>query len=101
VRRIPFHDARNVVGVTQRIFQGPPDRPSKEETRSRMTNRWWDMCFSCWNRDPSLRPTMLHIVQTIEKVVCSSYFVFFIIKQIVQKMRSGVTTHVSHRSELE
>ena len=95
MRRIPFHDVRNVVGVTQRILQGPPDRPSNEETRSRMTKRWWDMCSSCWNREPSLRPTMLHIVQKIGKVVCSSHFMFFIIEQIVQKKHSGVTTHVS------
>lgn len=77
VRKIPFHDVRNVVGVTQRILQGPPDRPSNEDTRSRMTKRWWHMCSSCWNREPSLRPTMLHIVQKIGNV----------------KKHSGVTMH--------
>lgn len=70
-RRIPFHDRQTIKSLFTRIRQGPPDRPSDEETHFRLTNQWWDMCSSCWNRDPSLRPTMSDIVRTVKKMIDS------------------------------
>ena len=50
------------------IIQGPPTRPSEEETLSRLTNDWWDICSSCWNRQPVLRPPMSAVVKSISVI---------------------------------
>ncbi|KAI6045735.1 kinase-like domain-containing protein, partial [Pisolithus marmoratus] len=64
--KVPFHDTRSPVNVIARIVRGQlPDYPSKRSTCSRLTNKWWQICSSCWKPDPPLRPTMLQIVEMI------------------------------------
>ncbi|KAG6330867.1 hypothetical protein ID866_8223 [Astraeus odoratus] len=69
-RKIPFHQYRATPGVILRIFRGPPDRPTDEDTCSRMLDDWWDICTRCWNRDPSSRPTISEIIEDISVIVC-------------------------------
>jgi len=52
------------------IVDGPPSRPPDEVTYHRFTNEWWALCNACWNRNPSLRPQMKEIVETIATIVC-------------------------------
>ncbi|KAG6327371.1 hypothetical protein ID866_11719, partial [Astraeus odoratus] len=61
--KIPFHQYRTTIGVILRILQGPPDRPNNEDTCSRLTDEWWNICISCWHRDPLSRPTMSDIAK--------------------------------------
>ncbi|KAG6328297.1 hypothetical protein ID866_10792, partial [Astraeus odoratus] len=49
-----------------RIIEGPPDRPSPEDTCSRMTEGWWNISSSCWESDPKLRPSTSSLVENIE-----------------------------------
>ena len=67
-RKTPFR--RSPVDVLSKIRgEQLVDRPSDEETCSRMTDQWWDICLSCWNRTLSRRPTMTDIVKKIEEMV--------------------------------
>ena len=46
-----------------RIAVGPePYRPAAEETNNRLTDAWWGICTMCWQRDPTLRPSMSDIL---------------------------------------
>ncbi|KAL4066207.1 kinase-like domain-containing protein, partial [Scleroderma citrinum] len=94
VREVPFHDVGGYRDILLRILQGPPDQPSDEETCSRMTKQWWDMYLVCWNRNPSLRPTMSYLVKKIEKMVRPLMCLLLVFDQFMQ-MNSGPTTHVS------
>lgn len=57
----PFHTQR----LIRQMMQGPPNRPTRQETYSRLTNKWWQICSSCWKLDPSLRPSMSELVEAI------------------------------------
>ncbi|KIM64160.1 hypothetical protein SCLCIDRAFT_661064 [Scleroderma citrinum Foug A] len=69
-RITPFSGYSGVRDVMVRVFQGPPDRPSDENTCHRLTDQWWDLCSACWNPEPSLRLTMSQIVDKITAIVC-------------------------------
>ena len=71
-RANPFHPISGTGPVTRRILKGPPDRPSDENTFSRLTDEWWGICSECWHTDPSKRPTMSEVAKKIEQIVCSS-----------------------------
>ncbi|KAI5993361.1 kinase-like domain-containing protein, partial [Pisolithus marmoratus] len=64
-REPPFHDKPTMRVLMQRIMAGPPDRPSAQSTHSRLTDEWWEICMSCWNRAPSARPRITNIVARI------------------------------------
>ncbi|KAG6328556.1 hypothetical protein ID866_10532 [Astraeus odoratus] len=49
-------------------MEGPPHRPSPEDTCSRMTDGWWNISSSCWESDPKLRPSTSSLVENIEGV---------------------------------
>ncbi|KIM62181.1 hypothetical protein SCLCIDRAFT_1215533 [Scleroderma citrinum Foug A] len=49
----------------RRMMKGPPNRPTRQETYSRLTNKWWQICSSCWKRDPSFRPSMSELIKAI------------------------------------
>ena len=69
-RKSPFYYLTVSSAVISKIVRGHvPERPSIEDTCSRMSNMWWDMCTHCWKHDPSSRPTMAYIVKQIEKMV--------------------------------
>ncbi|KAL4077384.1 kinase-like domain-containing protein [Scleroderma citrinum] len=61
-RQIPFANIRSTQGLIVRILRGKPDRPI------RMSDKWWNICTSCWEFDPGLRPDMMAIVSKIEEV---------------------------------
>ena len=67
-REDPFYPLR-AVDIMMRIFKGPPDRPSAENTCFCLTDEWWDICSECWHSDPSMRPTMLQVAEKIEQIV--------------------------------
>lgn len=47
------------------------ERPSDEIVYSRLTDGWWNLCLSCWHRDPLLRPSMSDLVKNIRALqVC-------------------------------
>ncbi|KIM68492.1 hypothetical protein SCLCIDRAFT_1184336, partial [Scleroderma citrinum Foug A] len=64
-RKVPFHSSPNPMSVIVKISQGVPERPSVKSTCSRMTDEWWNLCLSCWNRDPSSRPSMVDIFNKV------------------------------------
>ena len=70
-REDPFHPTTGYLNVMKRINKGPPDRPSVDDTESRLTDEWWSMCGECWNTEPSLRPAMVEVANKIEMMVCS------------------------------
>ncbi|KAI5988617.1 kinase-like protein, partial [Pisolithus albus] len=55
-REIPFSAISPLPAVMLRILERPPDRPSLKSTCCRMSEDWWQLCLSCWQRDPSARP---------------------------------------------
>lgn len=69
MRKIPFHSCRNggavMAAVMAVVIRGPPTRPSEGETLTRLTDDWWNICSSCWNRQPVLRPPMSAVVKSI------------------------------------
>ena len=69
-REDPFHPFFGVT-VMKKILEAPPDRPSAENTRFRLTDEWWGICSKCWHSDPPMRPTMSQVAKEIEKIVCS------------------------------
>ncbi|KIM53149.1 hypothetical protein SCLCIDRAFT_139595, partial [Scleroderma citrinum Foug A] len=71
-REDPFHPINGTIPILMRILKGPPDRPSAENTRSRLTDEWWCICSECWYSNPSMRPTMLQVAKKIEQIVCST-----------------------------
>ncbi|KAI5996602.1 WD40-repeat-containing domain protein [Pisolithus orientalis] len=54
-RLIPFHDCPHFANVMHRL----------ESTLSRMTDAWWEICTSCWRREPSARPLMKDLIETV------------------------------------
>ncbi|KAL4066471.1 kinase-like domain-containing protein [Scleroderma yunnanense] len=67
-REVPFSTVASIPAVMFRIMQGPPDRPTPESTCFRLTEEWWQICLSCWNGNPSVRPPMSKILSVIEDV---------------------------------
>ncbi|KAL4072439.1 kinase-like domain-containing protein [Scleroderma yunnanense] len=63
----PFHPSPNPTSVMVKILRGVPNRPSMESACSRLTDEWWNLCLLCWNREPSLRPSMSDIVDRVMK----------------------------------
>ncbi|KAI6151689.1 hypothetical protein BKA82DRAFT_955776 [Pisolithus tinctorius] len=72
-RKAPFHRIPHM-RLVHRICTGQtPDRPTDEETLSRLTDEWWNLCLSCWRFEPLSRPTISHIVETIAKIMQHSF----------------------------
>ncbi|KAG6332326.1 hypothetical protein ID866_6765, partial [Astraeus odoratus] len=65
----PFHDCKTAALVMARILKGPPPRPSMEDTSFRLTDELWDLCRSCWNPHPNLRPPISGIANIFSKYV--------------------------------
>ena len=45
--------------VLARIMRGSPNRPGMDDTESRLTDDWWNLCCSCWDPNSSLHPSEL------------------------------------------
>ncbi|KAL4073702.1 kinase-like domain-containing protein [Scleroderma citrinum] len=73
-RAVPYYGIETLAGVMRRILHGPPDRPTDEQTCSRMSIHWWNICYSCWNRDPSSRPSIMEIINKFEEKMISAFF---------------------------
>ncbi|KAG6326350.1 hypothetical protein ID866_12738 [Astraeus odoratus] len=69
-RRDPYYKLDSMASIIRQIVQRPPERPSPRDTLSRMTDKWWNMCLTCWQCNPKLRPSMSYFVENIPKVVC-------------------------------
>ncbi|KAI6127181.1 kinase-like domain-containing protein [Pisolithus sp. B1] len=68
-RQPPFYDIERGTRIISRVVSGPaPSRPSHASTCFRMTDSWWKICCSCWQHDPSLRPSMLGIISKIKQI---------------------------------
>ncbi|KAI6017968.1 kinase-like domain-containing protein [Pisolithus microcarpus] len=65
-REIPFNAISPLPAVMLRVLERPPDRPSSKSTHCRMTEGWWQLCLSCWQRDPSARPQISQILTSIQ-----------------------------------
>jgi len=64
-RALPFDSILNSEELERRIWQGPPDRPSGETTRQRLTDGWWRICLLCWSRKPYQRPSVDEVLEMI------------------------------------
>ncbi|KIM61188.1 hypothetical protein SCLCIDRAFT_908849 [Scleroderma citrinum Foug A] len=75
-REDPYRELCATIAVTTRIITGrKPDCPSAKDTCNRMTREWWVICSGCWELDPTSRPTMLCLMETITMIVRSSLVV--------------------------
>lgn len=63
----PFHEIPGLRAVISRIMQGPPNRPSDKDTCGRLTNAWWNVCYSCWHRLPSQRPPISDVLRRLQQ----------------------------------
>ncbi|KIM60303.1 hypothetical protein SCLCIDRAFT_26660 [Scleroderma citrinum Foug A] len=61
-RKVPFPHIGSESGLIIRILSGKPDYPTG------MSDMWQNLCTSCWELDPGLRPDMMTIVSRIEEV---------------------------------
>ncbi|KAI6158414.1 kinase-like domain-containing protein [Pisolithus thermaeus] len=67
---VPFPNCRHPANVLGGLIQGRlPPQPTEESTQFRLTDAWWEICTSCWRRDPSSRPTVRIIVEMIRRAV--------------------------------
>ncbi|KIK18219.1 hypothetical protein PISMIDRAFT_70737, partial [Pisolithus microcarpus 441] len=57
----PFHRFRGKAAIS-RIVKGPPDRPTDDDTCSRLTKEWWKLLSSCWRVEPQSRPTISRVI---------------------------------------
>ncbi|KAI6039008.1 kinase-like domain-containing protein, partial [Pisolithus marmoratus] len=75
-RAVPFPSCRNSGSVLGRLMKGKlPPRPAEESTQFRLTDAWWEICTSCWKRDPSSRPTVKNIMEKLKTaIVCAQPF---------------------------
>ncbi|KAL4067929.1 kinase-like domain-containing protein [Scleroderma citrinum] len=62
--KLPFHDI-HPHRLVRRIMKGPPNRPKRKDTYSRLIDEWWQICSLCWKRDPLSRPNMSELVDAI------------------------------------
>ncbi|KAG6333264.1 hypothetical protein ID866_5827 [Astraeus odoratus] len=67
-RADPFAECRLLSVLMCKIFRGPPNRPSQEETCFRMTEAWWDICTMCWERDPLIRPSVKQVMEKMRVI---------------------------------
>ncbi|KIM60306.1 hypothetical protein SCLCIDRAFT_960014 [Scleroderma citrinum Foug A] len=61
-RKVPFPHIRSRNGLIVRILSGKPDYPTG------MSDMWQNLCTSCWELDPRLRPDMATIISRIEEM---------------------------------
>ncbi|KAI6006153.1 kinase-like domain-containing protein [Pisolithus marmoratus] len=75
-RAVPFPDCRSPASVLSRLIMGKlPPRPAEESTQFRLTDEWWEICTSCWERDPASRPTVKDIIEKVRvAIVCTQRF---------------------------
>ncbi|KAG6332057.1 hypothetical protein ID866_7034 [Astraeus odoratus] len=67
-RKRPFHNLK-ATAIILRILKGAPDRPSDNETYSRMTDEWWEIFLPCWNIEATSRPHIPDVVDRIARIV--------------------------------
>ena len=70
----PFHEILALKAVISRILQGAPSRPNDNDTCGRLTDAWWSICYSCWRREPSLRPSIPEVFEgfnNLSTLVCN------------------------------
>ncbi|KAL4078967.1 kinase-like domain-containing protein [Scleroderma yunnanense] len=78
-RKHPFDHLKGIGVVLNHILYNLEwERPSSDASCSRLTDEWWNVCLSCWNRDPSQRTPISSVVknirtlQTLSKVITNS-----------------------------
>ncbi|KAG6333596.1 hypothetical protein ID866_5496 [Astraeus odoratus] len=75
IRLRPYHECKNQTNLVARVLQGRlPVRPTMEQTCFRMTDTWWDLCIACWQIEPSSRPLINEIMETIVKIMVCPQF---------------------------
>ncbi|KAI6148891.1 hypothetical protein BKA82DRAFT_22651 [Pisolithus tinctorius] len=66
-RAVPYPNCRSSANVLGMLMKRKlPPRPAEESTQFRLTDTWWEICMSCWQSDPSLRPTMKDIAKKVK-----------------------------------
>ncbi|KAG6329484.1 hypothetical protein ID866_9605, partial [Astraeus odoratus] len=68
-REVPYNGIRDTRSVIHHVLRETPSRPSSESTCNRMTDGWWGICELCWERNESLRPSILGILNKIMEEV--------------------------------
>ncbi|KAI6107806.1 kinase-like domain-containing protein, partial [Pisolithus croceorrhizus] len=75
-RTVPFPDCHGSGNVFGRFKKGKlPPRPTGESTQFRLTDALWNVCTSCWESGPSLRPKMKSILEEVKAIsICTLLF---------------------------
>lgn len=65
-KRLPYHLLRTNGQVVLAIMQGTlPEEPKHLDELSEGSRELWDICCSCWSKDPKFRPTVRDIVSQL------------------------------------
>ncbi|KAI6010017.1 kinase-like domain-containing protein [Pisolithus marmoratus] len=69
-RAVPFPNCRSPARVLSRLIMGKlPPRPAEQSTQFRLTDGWWEICTSCWERDPASRPAVKDIIEKVRVAI--------------------------------
>ena len=72
-KEVPYFHIRNELQVMRVILRG--DLPScPDSSKDWSFNYWkvWELCHSCWNRDPGLRKYMDEIISDLRLIVSTA-----------------------------
>ncbi|KAI6006305.1 kinase-like domain-containing protein [Pisolithus orientalis] len=75
-RKHPYFNLTSLNAIQSRILKGPPEKPSSEDTSSRMTDEWWGVCSRCLKMAPSSRIGAVDIVKETRELPPSACVVF-------------------------
>ncbi|KAI6094564.1 kinase-like domain-containing protein [Pisolithus sp. B1] len=67
-RKPPFHPLKPTAAMLRICRRETPCRPSDEETCSRLTGPWWNVCLKCWEYEPASRPTIADVLQDVANI---------------------------------
>ncbi|EJD05032.1 uncharacterized protein FOMMEDRAFT_105270 [Fomitiporia mediterranea MF3/22] len=69
-RNMPYAHLRREAQVIPAIMQGElPHRPASFNEWPHSRKLLWDICQSCWHKDPKARPTMNDVVKQLESII--------------------------------
>lgn len=100
-RKRPFHHLNTNGAIMYHIFFKARERPSPDVSCSFLTDKWWNLCLSCWVRDPNRRPSMSSVVKNIRHIRRASFLLkvrilMAITRPLHRQPRTSDTSRPSH-----
>ncbi|KIM61395.1 hypothetical protein SCLCIDRAFT_879145 [Scleroderma citrinum Foug A] len=71
-RKRPFDHLQNIGAIINHIVHKELTCPSLDASFFRLTDEWWSICLSCWNRDPAQRAPMSDVVEKVRTLQTES-----------------------------